>query len=183
MLDTDVEQASNGDDSQHQVAKVGKRKKIKAWHKAAIVAILLICVISIGLYFYVKRNEGPLPHSVVDSISFPIFYPSPVPQSFRLVKNSAKFSSGVLFYSFNSGNNKITVSEEAAPSNPPDISHLPGFTTFQTYAGNAATGTNSGNPIGIISNNTTLIIVTGSKNVTNELVADTLKSMNISQEK
>jgi hypothetical protein len=125
----------------------------------------------------IHRDKPPLPNSIVSATSFALYYPSPVPSGYTYKNHSAKVESGIVFYELQSGSRTITISEQAAPSNPPSLTHLTGFTNFQTPAGDTAIGTSLGKPIAITLSNTTLVTVTGAPTVPSDVITSIAKTM------
>jgi len=144
-----------------------------------LLCLLLVLALALfGTWLYIKnKDKGPLPKSVEQSVSFPIYYPSPVPAGYIYKKGSASFQKGILFYTLSSGSQDSLVSEQAIPQNPPDLNSLTGFKKFQTIAGDAVIGTNLGKPVVIILSNTTLISITGSQNTPKDALTRLAASM------
>jgi len=153
-----------------------KHRWLGLWSGFAIAVALAI--VGGSLFFYMHYTSGPLPASITKNASFALYYPSPIPTGYAYKKNSAKLENDILFFTLQSdSNNTITISEQTIPPDPPDLTHLTGFTDFQTLAGNTAVGTNLGQPIAIILSNTTLITITGARTVPGDIVSETAKAM------
>ncbi len=145
-----------------------------------VISVLLVTSLGLaggGLYYYRWRSDWPIPKVVRSQIQFPIYYPSSMPKGYSYQKGFAKIQNGILFYKITSGNRTIVIGEQAIPVAPPDLSSLIGFKKIVTLAGNAAVGSNNGQPIAIVLSNTTLININGSKNVPNDVVGNLAKSM------
>lgn len=160
--------------------KLKKLRKVLPSRKVVVVAGVLVVVIAIagGIAHFVHSNAGPLPASVVKSVSFPLYYPASLPDGYSYQQNSAKIENGFVFYSLQNGDKNISVSEQKAPSDPPDLTHLMGFTSLNTLAGNAVTGTNfAGQPSAIIISNTTMITITGQQGLPSDIVSQIAQNM------
>ena len=157
-------------------------RKRRRTTKTRIIVLSILLVVSLelaggGLYYYRQRSDWPIPKTVRSQVQFPIYYPSPMPNGYIYQKGSAKVQDGILFYKIASGNRVIVISEQAIPVAPPDLNNLIGFKKLVTLAGNAAVGSNNGQPIAIVLSNTTLIDINGSKNVPNDVVGNLAESM------
>lgn len=112
---------------QETATKAGTGEKSGRFLLTFGVAIV-ISASSLGTYLYMHRNAEPLPQTIVRAVNFSLYYPSPLPQSYAYVKGSTKLTKGILFYAIASGKQRISISEQTAPSDPPDLTRLPGFT-------------------------------------------------------
>lgn len=164
----------------HEVAAEmpNKSHRQKSWRVALWIGVAAAVVIFIaGVFIFMHRNTDPLPAALEKNAGFPLYYPSPVPAGYSYRKGSGKLNGNIVFYEMQSGNDVLSVSEQPTPPNPPDLAHLAGFTSLQTPAGNTAIGMTLGQPIAIILSNTTLITITGHKNVPSDVVSNFAKSM------
>jgi hypothetical protein len=152
----------------------GKRRRLVLWSGCVAVTAL---VITGGMLLYLHLRAGPLPASITKNAAFALYYPSPVPAGYGYQKGSANIENGYAVYKLQDGSSTITVSEQAAPANPPDLTKLAGFTSLKTIAGNAAVGTSARQPIVIIASNTTLISITGQQDMPQDIVAEVAQNM------
>lgn len=135
-----------------------------------VVFILLLIVMMGGFVTYRLTRTAALPPNIIKQISFTIYYPAPMPKSYRYQAGSANLSNEILFYKLRNGNRVISVTEQSLPLNPPDLASVPGFNKLSFEAGNAIAGIYSKTPTVIIANNTTLITIIGSNNVPYDVV-------------
>jgi len=157
------------------------RKDQRRWRSvlwSGIAITVVLAIIGGSLFFYIHHDSDPLPASITKNASFALYYPSPVPTGYAYKKGSAKINDGVVFFTLNSADYDITVSEQQAPFNPPQLSNLPGFTTIQTSAGSSVIGVTLQKPIAITLTNTTLITITGTEKTPSDVVATLAKTMN-----
>ena len=152
-----------------------RHRRLGLWSGFALAVVLAIT--GSFLFFYMHYNNSPLPASITKNASFPVYYPSPLPTGYTYKKNSAKLESGIVFFALQNAGDTVTISEQAVPPNPPDLTHLTGFTDFQTIAGDTAVGTSLGKPIAITLSNTTLITITGARTVPSDVIAAMAKTM------
>ena len=160
--------------NQETIREPAIHHKRMLWAGGVAIIILLI---GAGLFFRMNADRYPLPSAVVKNASFPLYYPSPMPKTYAYQKGSGKLQNSVVFYELASGGNVVNVSEQAVPPHPPDITHLTGFKNLTTFAGNAAIGTSDNQPVAIILSDTTLITISGHRNVPNDVVSNFAKSM------
>jgi hypothetical protein len=141
------------------------------------IAVLVI-LLSVGLFVWKHKisSASPIPKNIVKSVNFSIFYPSPLPDKYSLKKDSIKIQTQILFFTLQNGDNKISVSEQSAPPNPPDLQLLTqaGFSKINTTLGQAVQGTNGSRAVAILLTNTTLINVSGSSSTPSDAVTSVI---------
>jgi hypothetical protein len=142
-----------------------------------VLCFLLLLVASGGFLLYMSQTKNSISPTIVKTAEFPIYYPASVPAGYELDSNFTRLSSGILFYKLHNGADTISVTEEALPQNPPDLASIPGFNQLSTDAGNAIAGTYNKTPTVVITNNATLITITGSNNVPYDIVVAIAQAM------
>ena len=168
-------------------AVVEQPKKPKKSRKKPIILSLVILLILLALgaggWFFTHRNPSPIPNNIKTQAGFAIYYPSSIPAGYAYDKNSAKLQQKILFFSLSSGNNKVSISEQAAPTPPPDLTAIQkNYTTFSSIsspAGQAILGTNptTDSPSAILATNTTLISLTGTKGTPTDVISKLVQNM------
>ncbi len=149
----------------------------------SLVTLLVLIGLGAGGWFYLHRNNSPIPENIKTQAGFAIYYPSSIPDGYTYDRGSANINKKIVSYSLSSGNNKIIVSEESVPSTPPDLSALqkfnPSFKDIDAPAGKAVSGIDSasGRPVAIIETNTTLINISGSKGVPADVISNLIQNM------
>jgi len=165
---------------------VKELKKSRRKNKRLVLSgatLLILIIVGAGGWFYAHRDSSPIPESIRRSVGFALYYPSPPPIGYSFQKDSVKTANDVVFYTLQSGSQTITVSQQPAPSTPPDLDALQksntSFKSVDTDAGQAIIGTNpQGNSVtAILVTNTTLVNINGSKNVPRDVIAKTAKNM------
>lgn len=159
------------------------------WKRPLLIAVLLtlILVLTItSIVFVAPNNPGPtaslLPESVRGKTSFSVLYPTQLPRDYTLDKNSLKVIEGNLFYEVQNHEGTIVVSEQAAPSIPPNFDKLDGFNKLTLSVGEAVIGTNGGVQLALILTKSTLVTVRGeSPQVSRNSIISTAKSLSIVQ--
>ena len=143
------------------------------------VFTMLIGVLLVGLVTVILlHTDGiPLPSNVTKSVNFALYYPAQLQDGYSYEKNSARIENSIVFYTLENGSSSVTIGEQVAPPNPPQLDKLPGFTTIQALAGSAVVGSTLEKPIAIISTNTSLITITGTKNTPSDVINEIAKSM------
>jgi hypothetical protein len=136
------------------------RNKLVWWLIAGVVVLA-------GVVWYVltRLQTDPLPAAVTQEVNYPVYYPKSVPGGYGYKPGSARYDQGIIVYVLDSGAATITVTEQSMPANPPDLSHLTGFTPASVPAGYAAFGQVSAKPSAIILANSTLITLAGTASV------------------
>lgn len=127
----------------------------KYWAVAALVILILAISLFILLKSGLERGRSPIPQSISNSVSFPVYYPDPKklptgyvlsPESFRVPQKD------VVLYSVNYGKDKkLVFSVQPKPSdtyiNNFHANYIPLHSDFQTSIGKAEIGAynNTGN--------------------------------------
>src|ERR1700743_312865 len=95
-----------------------------------IVIVTAIIVLTgggfIGWHLVEESDANPLNSHIQTTAGFPLYYPSPMPNGYAYQKGSARIDGGSVFYTVKSDTGKIVVSEQTAPADPPDLTHLAG---------------------------------------------------------
>jgi hypothetical protein len=162
----------------HMAVRASKKKRLTIIFGVATMLLLVAAVVTgvvIARKQYVAKH--PLSRTIQSQANFPLYYPSPLPTDYAYRKGSARIDGGIVFYTLENKGKSITISEQAAPQNPPDLSRLPGFSSLQTIAGKALIGKNLGKPTVIIVGITSLITITGSPGIPSDVIANTAKAM------
>jgi len=151
-------------------------RKLLAWGG---IGVVVATVIITGIVILAHRNSSSIPVAISKEANFPLYYPSPMLKGYAYQTGSARLENDIVIYALQDATSKVTVSEQAAPQNPPNLSALIGFTSLKTIAGNAAVGVSSGSnaPVVIIVSNTTLIIMTGQRNMPSDVVSTLAQNM------
>ena len=131
------------------------------WSKLclAVVALVTLAAFTTVIWWF-TRPVSPLPKSVVNSVSFQIYYPKALPQGYGLKKGSVSATDGIVFFALTNGNRVVSISEQTAPNQPPDVKNVQGNLNVQSLdldIGSAVLGLSKGAPAGFILTKTTLI--------------------------
>lgn len=146
------------------------------------VAVLVAIIVGAGAeLLFIKKDPGPVPKNVSQSVNFPLYYPSALPSGYQLEKNTFSVQNDMVFYHLINGDSTIVISEQASPPNPLDLKSAPGFGEVPSAAGQAAAGMVSGTPVAIVVTEKTMINIQGSKNTSRDLVAKLAQSMSASR--
>lgn len=141
--------------------------------------ILGLVLIGIGTWMKLHEDHGPLSQKIQHSVAFPLYYPLNMPEGYRHHPKSDRNDNGIIFFDISDANYTIHVSQQARPSNPPDLNNLNGFTKFESLAGPAAAGSNNNSPTAIILSDSTLITINGSIGTPKEIVSAIARSMSL----
>jgi flagellar basal body-associated protein FliL len=141
--------------------------------------LMLLLIIGISGWWLIHRSEtGPIPKKIKNGVKFAIYYPNNLlPRGYELQKDSVKQENGLVTYTLQNGDKQIYVTEQSAPPRPPDLSVITNYKKVDTFAGQAAIGTDRGAPIAFLVSNTTMVNMRATKDVPNDVLARTLQAM------
>ena len=141
------------------------------------ILLTLGCLIGLIAVLVMAASRSSLPREITDRATFPVYYPKPLPHGYQYIKGSAQLENRLLSYKLENGPHIITITEQATPSNPPDLAHLPGFKSLDVPSAYAAIGKNMGQPVAIVLNPTTLITINSAGGVPPSAVSDCAKAL------
>ena len=141
----------------------------------AATLILLGLLIGLLVVSYLAKN-ATIPADVTSNVSFPVYYPKPMPSGYTYKRGSTKLENRILSFSLQNGSKTITISEQATPPNPPDLSNLPGFKRLDVPNGYGAIGKSVGLNVAVLLTDTTLVTL----NTTSGTRAEILKNCALS---
>jgi hypothetical protein len=154
------------------------------WKKLVVLIVTTLLLVAMGsaASFLLPRNDsGPLPKEIRESATFPLYYPTEVPTGYVLNQDSMKLVDSKLFYELNKQSSTIYVTQQSAPSTPPDFKKLTDSLSFKkidTDNGEAVTGLNGDSVTAILLTNTTLITANASdKSIPSDTVSSLIKAM------
>lgn len=128
--------------------------------------VVLVLVAAGGLGYWKFYMASPVPGSITKSVEFPILYPTKLPGSYKLQKNSFASSKGVIQYKAEDKNGStLAFTNQQRPATVAfqnTFSQLPSGSIFTVPLGQAATGVPDGIPFGIVSTDKTWLIVSSS---------------------
>jgi hypothetical protein len=164
--------------------RILKQTRSKIWRNkklALLTIIILVAALVAGLSLVGNKDSSPLPKSARQAVNFPLYYPSHLPEGYKLEKGSAKAENNIVFYSISNNGKKISVSEQAAPINPPDFEIIQksntAFRKINVTGGQAIYGVSQKVPAAIMITNTTMINISGSSNIPLDLIGKLTQSM------
>jgi len=164
--------------SEPMAAPAKKRRKLVA---AGIIVAVIVIMAAGAWLLLIKKGSDPVPKNISQAVNFPVYYPSPVPQGYRLEKNAFSVQDDIVFYHLVDGDSTIVISEQTSPPNPLDLKSTPGFGEVPSTAGEAAAGLVNGSPVAIVVTEKTMINIQGSKNTSRDLVAKLAQAMSAPQ--
>ncbi len=100
-----------------QLTPLPKRRSRLLVALSLYIGLLLV----LGGVYLAHRHQSAsgkataLPQTIAARASFPVLYPSPLPDGYTLVPSSVSYSQGILFFTIRSGTRAITLSEQATP--------------------------------------------------------------------
>jgi hypothetical protein len=158
-----------------------RNKKLPGKRKYLFLAGVILVLAILAYVLVINKNNGPLPHKTTAQVSFPVFYPRPLPPGYKYQKDTAKVERGILFYNLAKGKNVVSVSEQVAPPVKPDFETIQksnnSYKKLDVPAGQALIGISNTEPFGIIVSNTTLVNIHAGKQVPLDVITKFVNSM------
>jgi hypothetical protein len=169
-------------DSSDESVNPKKPDHSKSRKKLAIFLLVCVCLFIFGTAIYLtRRDPSPIPKNIRQTVGFAVYYPRPLPVNYELDKNSISLQNDIVFFIVQDKTKKISISEQAAPPNPPDFDALQkrndSFKKLDVLGGNALYGVSQNMPVAILLTNTTLVNVSGSQNTPIDVIARVTQSM------
>lgn len=156
-------QAHHAQQPAYQVHRQPAPQHLKKTRRVALLPVVAVLILaaaaSFGGYLLLKPHKTATftPASLAKQAGFPFYYPQPLPAGYSYVDTINTFEAGQAYYMIARGSRHIIIKEQASSSQSLDLSSLSQPATFTSAAGKAATGTNSGQPAGLLLTNSTLI--------------------------
>jgi hypothetical protein len=125
-----------------------------------LAVILLLTGVGLVVGRHLHSSSSPLPTTVVKQASYPVYYPSKLPDGYSYTPASAQYDHSTVSYTLEHDTHAITITQQANPKEKIVFEKLPGFTLLGTTIGQAATGTVNGRQVVIAQTATTLITIT-----------------------
>lgn len=153
--------------------------------KIIIVIVALVLAGAGSYWFFAIRSNEPIPANVRSKVSFPLLYPSKLPQGFSIDQKSFSVQSGVVLYSANNPTgDKVAFSVQPRPATFAfDTFYkqgLNGASTFDTPLGQAAVGQANGQPIGSLATDQSWLLISSvSKKVGSSALRQILQSVKL----
>lgn len=151
----------------------------RSFRTKIVVVLTLVCLFASGAIFV--RNyflpKKPLSSTTLKNINFVPYYPKILPTNYSKVEGSEKIVDGILFFDLSDGNTTINISQQKLPLTPPNLDGLLEFKKLQTISGKAAVGTQKFRAVGVLLTTTTLISVTGSEGVPEDVIGSVIQSL------
>lgn len=154
------------------------KKSRKLVVSISLAVVILIAAGTSGL-LYINSPKSPFPKTVSQAVNFPLYYPSTLPDGYRLKKGSLNVQNNIVFYTLENGGNTISISEQASPQHPLDLTSTPGFGEIPSETGQASAGIVNGFPVAIVIAEKTMINMQGSKSVPQDLLAKLTQSITV----
>lgn len=144
--------AASAPETRHKRLLGGKRLSL-----AAAVVVAGLAIFGAGYLLKGSNDSQGIPASITRQVNYDLYFPSPMPQGYIYMKDTATFQIGQVFYKFANGKKRVTVNEQPMPDPKPNLAKLPGYTQFSSSVGPAAIGTDLGEPTAVILTPTTVI--------------------------
>jgi hypothetical protein len=159
----------------------GEAKKTKKSPVLKILTAMVVLVTGASLvyfgYFLKSSTSGnSIPPKIVQQAGFPVYFPSPMPNGYTYMKDTATFQIGQVFYKFANGSKRVTVNEQPLPEQPPKLD-LPGYQQFNATVGKATVGATYGVSSAEVIAGKTLISLNSSGGVTQDELKAAINSL------
>jgi hypothetical protein len=141
--------------------------------------VILVTGASLGYFGYSLKSSASgnsIPPKIVQQAGFTVYFPSPMPNGYTYMKDTATFQIGQVFYKFANGTKRVTVNEQPLPASPPKLD-LPGYQQFDASIGKATVGTNFGVSSGEVIAGKTLISLNSSGGVTQDEIKAAINNL------
>jgi hypothetical protein len=141
-----------------------------------VVVVAAASLIYFGYSLKSSTSGNSIPPKIVQQAGFTVYFPSPMPNGYTYMKDTATFQIGQVFYKFANGNKHVTVNEQPLPEQPPKL-NLPGYQQFDSKVGKAAVGANFGVSSAEVIAGKTLISLNTSGGVTQDELKAAINSL------
>ncbi len=165
--------------------EVTKTKKVRS-KRSKILLLTVVLVFSLAGYLFYENyiNKTPsntLPIPITKQAGFPIYYPATLPSGYRLDEKSVMIENNILFFTIQKDRNKVSISEQATPNPAINLKAIQDMNTsfkkVDVPAGEAIAGISTDLPVGIVVTNTTLINLSATKNVPQDVLIKLIKAL------
>lgn len=130
-------------------------------NKSVILATVLAGAAVFGGYLLLKPDKTTVftPAILAQRSGFSFYYPSPLPAGYSYVNNINAFQDGQAYYMLGNGDKHIVVHEQASHSSKLDTKSLSNPVSYEAAGGQAALGSVTGQPAGLVLTGSTLITI------------------------
>lgn len=172
LMDTSTQPAAG---PTRRIWRPGRRQVIVA---AVVACVVALVVFSVYRWHTADKVTISLPSDITTlAVSFPVYYPSPLPEGYMYEQGSASLQDGVLFYKLHNNMQEMLITEQVAPTNNLLLDSIVGFNGIHTANGTAYVGKNGAQPTAIIRTKSTLINISATPDVSSDLVNATVEAL------
>jgi hypothetical protein len=143
----------------------------------SVIALLLVAVVAAGIFVWHRQNTSFSHRLKALSVGYTLYAPSSNVGSYTLDTGSLQNNNGFVTFSLKNGQQAITVTEQAAPPNPPPLSSFEGFDKLDLAIGNAVVGTAGSRTISVIVTDSAVVSITSSEGVSKSAVSNLANSL------
>lgn len=155
-----------------------RRKQRRKHVFLSVMIVILITATAVGLWMYHKQSSSFAHQLKSLNAGYTLYAPSSSNAAgYTVDRGSLRNNSGFVTYTLRNGQRSITVTQQASPSNPPDLSTFKGFEHLSLPSvGDAVVGQIEGRTISVVLTDNTVINLTGSTGVSKQVISATVSS-------
>ncbi len=140
----------------------------------AALALILAAGVTVWL---VLRTRPIFSSAITSQLNFTAYFPKPLVTGTYLDATTIKVTGGILFFKLDYDHYAISVVEQSAPQDPPDLASLVGFTKLSSDAGSAVIGQSPTGLTVIALNATTLVTLSSPKQLPSRILTSTVQNL------
>jgi hypothetical protein len=132
--------------------KPKKRLKLSGKLISVVGGIIIAAAAIFGAGYMLKGSSDSkgIPASITRQVNYDLYFPSPMPSGYTYMKDTATFQIGQVYFKFSHGKKRVTVIEQPMTDPKPNLSKLPSYTSIPSPVGQAAIGTEVGQPTAVV---------------------------------
>lgn len=162
-------------------SRILNRSSRYRWLAAASILLTVLLVASLA-YRYLHKAPSPIPTSVTESATYPLYYPSSPPKGYRIDEGSFRASNQVVIYAVSKENGpSMAVSIQPKPNNFDfndfHIKKLTGSKEILTQSGKAVIGVYNDRTVGSLVTDKSWVLVTAPSSISAKDVETVMKGL------
>lgn len=148
------------------------------------VGVILIFLSSLVLYIIYKPSPNPIPKSTVESVTFPLYFPSDLPRGYKFNPNSIKSNNHAVLYTLtNDRSSTIVISIQPTPTEfnfeEFHLKQISGSKEVLTKSGKAVIGMLTNRTVGSLVTDKSWVLTSAPANVSAKDVETVIRSLTV----